>query len=147
MTKPGKRRARRHITKPAAPPLPDALWLLTVFDVPDRLGGLLNRLEFKPTRKNPAHWWRIFDPRQDKTAAEKVREKLRTTDLRSSWKAIPRELKAPDKAVIDAQIVKENRMARDALKLAIERRRQAERAACEEVNRRARDVVQRAKGD
>ncbi len=60
-------------------------WRLMVWDVPDRLGGLLSRLSFKPTKKNPAHWWRLFDPGRDKDVAERIRLELLAAGLRGSW--------------------------------------------------------------
>lgn len=146
----------------------DSVWLLMVFNVPDRLGGLLARLRFRATKKNRAHWWRIFDP--DKEAAEKVKAKLVAAGLHGKWKPVPRiagqkskpvrrlkrygkperQSKAPqhpDAAVTSVLIAQENRLGRDALKRAIERRRQAETAAQREVYRRADDALKRAKGE
>ena len=54
---------------------------------------------------------------------------------------------APDTEIINLQIAKENRLAADALKLAIEQRRQAEQAAQREANARAKQALLRAKGE
>lgn len=70
----------------AGKPLPTA-WRLVVFDVPDRLGGLLSRHGFRPTKKNPAHWWRLFDPARpaDKEFAERVRADVLAAGLKGKW--------------------------------------------------------------
>jgi hypothetical protein len=158
-----------------------SVWLLFVFQVPDRHGGLLTRLGFRQTKKNRAHWWRRFDPANpyDKPAAEEVRVKLAAAGLVGKWKEVPAELpaisagakksakrKKRDRLVkqqtppqvsaeiLTLQVAKENRLARDALKLAIEKRRQAEKRAQREAYqraevsaRRAAEAVQRANGD
>lgn len=73
----------------AAAPLPK-VWRLMVWDVPDRLGALMGRLGFRPTRKNHAHYWRIFDPNApaDKVFAERCRAELLAAGLKGSWQQI-----------------------------------------------------------
>ena len=63
-------------------------WRLIVFAVPDRLGGLVARLGFRPTKKNPNHWWRVFDPAKDKPVATKIRDELRAAGLVGKWSQV-----------------------------------------------------------
>ena len=66
------------------------VWRLMVWDVPDRLSGLLARLGFRQTKKNPAHWWRVFNPElaADKPFAEKCRAELQAAGLKGSWSQV-----------------------------------------------------------
>lgn len=68
----------------------EMVWRLMVWDVPDRLGGLLSRLGFRQTKKNAAHWWRIFDPSRpgDKAFAEKCKAELIDAGLKGSWSQV-----------------------------------------------------------
>lgn len=80
----------------AAAPVPK-VWRLMVWNVPDRLGGLLARLGFRATKKNPAHWWRMFDPAApaDKASAERCKAELQAAGLRGSWQEVDRKAIAP----------------------------------------------------
>ena len=71
----------------AAAPLPK-VWRLMVWDVPEGLNALLSRHRFKPTKKNPRNWWRIFDPAQDREAAEQIRAELLDAGLKGSWSKV-----------------------------------------------------------
>lgn len=74
-------------------------WRLMIFDVPDRLSGLLARLGFRATKKSPSHWWRVFDPATDKEAAEVARHDLLAAGLEGRWSRVeaPRPTgRAPD---------------------------------------------------
>lgn len=70
----------------------DRPWLLTLFDVPDRMGGLVGRLGFLPTKKNPNNWWRTFDPLKsgDREIAVSIRSQLLKAGIRGKWKQIER---------------------------------------------------------
>lgn len=59
-------------------------WRLVVFAVPDRLGGLLSRLGFQQTKKNPANWWRLYRVEQ-RSSAEMARQQLRQAGLQGRW--------------------------------------------------------------
>jgi hypothetical protein len=65
-------------------------YLLLLFDVPDRLGGLVSRLGFKQSKKIPTNWWRRFDPQRDgeRAKAEKIRDQLKKAGLRGKWRKI-----------------------------------------------------------
>lgn len=65
------------------------VWRLMVFGVPENLSGLMERLRFKPTKKNPRNWWRIFDAtdqieKQRETAKHTV-ELLKDAGLQPRW--------------------------------------------------------------
>lgn len=68
---------------------------LIVFDVPDRLGGLMERLRFRPTIKNPSHWYRLFNPALPGVhqEARRVLAHLNTAGLdRRKWAMVGHEL-------------------------------------------------------
>jgi hypothetical protein len=71
---------------------PEQIWMLTAFNVPDRLGGLVARYGFKPAQKNRTHWNKFFDP--DATGAHdlarRVLTDLRNAGLRYQWKSLPK---------------------------------------------------------
>ncbi len=98
----------------------DKMWRLMVFDVPDRFGGLLARHRFRPTQKNPNHWWRLFDPaRPDaRGKAEKVLADLKKAGLGSKWTKVDR---LQPGGIIDTRIVGPSRDPRT-------RRRQMDQA-------------------
>ena len=59
-----------------------------IFDAPDRHGGLLERLGFRPTKKNPAHWWRTYNPATDREAAQYARQELLQAGLKGKWSEV-----------------------------------------------------------
>lgn len=65
-------------------------WRLMVWTVPDRLSALLERHGFRPTKKNPSNWWRLFDPTrpEDKIFAEQVRTDLMAAGLKGKWSEV-----------------------------------------------------------
>lgn len=71
----------------AAQPYPK-VWRLMVFAVPASLGGLLVRHGFRAAKKNPANWWRTFDPAADKALAETVRADLLAAGLKGKWSEV-----------------------------------------------------------
>lgn len=73
----------------AAEPLP-LVWRLMVWNVPDNLHALLYRFGFRPARKNPQHWWRLFDPRReaDREFATRVRGELIAAGLKGKWQQV-----------------------------------------------------------
>ncbi len=76
------------------------VWRLMVFSVPESLGGLMERLRFKPTNKNPNTWWRTFDPRagldkQRQTAKHAV-ARLKDAGLSPRWDKVE-HIKHPHK--------------------------------------------------
>lgn len=80
----------------AAAPAPK-VWRLMVWDVPDRLGGLLSRLGFRPTKKNPDYWWRLFDPAApaDRMFAERGKAEILAAGLKGSWQQVEKRTFAP----------------------------------------------------
>lgn len=80
----------------AATPLSN-VWRLMVWDVPDRLGGLLSRHGFLPTKKNPKNWWRIFDPASptDKALAARCKAELTAAGLKGSWQEVKKKTFTP----------------------------------------------------
>lgn len=85
----------------AAKPVPP-VWRLMVWDVPDRFGGLLARLGFHATKKNPDNWWRIFDPATpadksfaERCRAERCRAEILALGLKGSWQQVERRVFAP----------------------------------------------------
>lgn len=103
-------------------------WLLVVFDVPDRHAALLGRLGFRPTKKNPANWWHIYNPKTDHDAADYAREQLRAAGLKGKW------LQVEDNR---GQVAQESREAS----------RQAKMLAERDTYRRAHNAVRRARGE
>lgn len=72
---------------------PAKVWRLMVFDVPSHLGGLLARLSFRATKKNPKHWWRTFDPEKPgaHAGARAVLEQLNEAGLaQRRWNEVRR---------------------------------------------------------
>ena len=148
----------------------DTVWLLMLFSVPDRHGGLVQRLGFKPTKKKRTNWWRTFDPkiRRAKDDARAVMVRIRSVSIGNKWIEVPRNgSRKPNPPrgnsphgsqrrtqtppistkIINLQIAQENRLARDALKIAREKRRQAELLAQTEIDRIARIAVRRSRGE
>ncbi len=76
---------------------PPKVWRLMVWDVPDRFGGLLSRLGFRATKKNPAHWWRLFDPAApaDRPFAERCKAEILAAGLKGSWQEVEKKIFAP----------------------------------------------------
>jgi hypothetical protein len=60
------------------------------FDVPDGLSALLNRLGFLRTKKNPAHWWRVFDPGKpgERDHAALCMKHLKEAGLARKWSEV-----------------------------------------------------------
>lgn len=72
------------------------VWRLMVFDVPSHLGGLLARLSFRATKKNPKHWWRTFDPEAPgaHAGARSVLEQLNEAGLaQRRWSEVDGEMR------------------------------------------------------
>lgn len=65
-------------------------WRLMAFNVPERHVSLMTRHLFRPTKKNPAHWWRLFDParRGDRDIAAAVLADFRTAAISSKWSEV-----------------------------------------------------------
>lgn len=65
-------------------------WRLMVFNAPASAGGLLARHGFKQTKKNPAHWWRLFDPALagERELAEQIRGDLLAAGLNGKWSLV-----------------------------------------------------------
>lgn len=139
------------------------VWLILAFPrKPQKHASFLQKLDMRPSRRQPNVFWRRFQI-EDQAAAEYLLSEIKGRHLRANMKRVEeyetrvrrsparssparRRSTAPSVEITSIQIAKENRLARDALKLAIEKRRQAERAASVEVNRRAKEVVQRITG-
>ena len=68
------------------------VWRLMIWDVRDANHSLLTRLGFRATKKNPASWWRIFDPAapHDREFAERCRVQIRGVGLKGSWQQVER---------------------------------------------------------
>lgn len=71
------------------------VWLLIAWDVPRDRQNYVYRIEFRPTRKNPDHWWRVFDPAQDaglaRSQAREAVAELRRLGLRYKWSEVERK--------------------------------------------------------
>lgn len=80
----------------AAQPAPK-VWRLMVWDVHDCFGGVLSRLGFRQTKKNPKNWWRIFDPAApaDKTFAERCKAVILAAGLKGSWQQVEHKIFTP----------------------------------------------------
>jgi hypothetical protein len=80
--------------------------LLLVWSVPDRLSALLQRHGFKPTKKNPQHWWRLFqpeleaDPLKLRETTKHILGHLRAAGLEFSWRQVPATERRPPKPTL-----------------------------------------------
>lgn len=148
-------------------------WLLIALDVPDRMGGLMTRLHFTPSKRTPGNWWMRFNPKAKgaKDLARHVIGELERARIRRIWRESNDEALQPQKLakraarelakqgrknrrrrgagtkIIALQVSQENRLAQDALKRARERRKQADQLAERQVNEHLREVLKRAKGE
>lgn len=75
--------------------LEETFWLLTVFNVPDRLTGLTARYSFRQSRKNPRNWWRAFRS-GERDLADEIRAHLLLAKLKGRWQRIDRMPGTPD---------------------------------------------------
>jgi hypothetical protein len=64
-----------------------SVWFLNVHKVPDRYGGLMTRLGFKPS-KYAGSWWALFDPSKPgaRAAASDTIAELKNAGLDFKWK-------------------------------------------------------------
>lgn len=60
-------------------------WRLMIFAAPDSLGGLLARHGFRRTKKNPNHWWRVFDASSERDEAAKIHALFGQAGLVGKW--------------------------------------------------------------
>lgn len=135
-------------------------WLVMVWDVPDRLGGMAARLGLRQSSKNPKNWWIKFDPANAgaKPLAEKVRAELLAAGLSGSWRQVEDDApkmrrpyhKRHTPASTYTPIIQGNdagRWKHEQERLAREHRKQAEQMAEREMNDHVRQVLRRAKGE
>jgi hypothetical protein len=133
-------------------------WLLIVYDGRGK-DHRLHRMGMRPSTKKAGQYVGFY------SLGAKVQLLRHIDELKSmGLRGIARQIEArepvrskqwprhktpagPSAEIISIQIAAENRIARDALKLAREHRRQAEQLAEREANQQAKRAIQRAKGD
>lgn len=124
--------------------------------------GLLHQLGLRPSKNDASQYLGFYALGAKPLMLRHIGE-IRAAGLHGVAKQIPQRratwsrpkaqrrpqaaAPSPDASIINLEIAKQNRLARDALKLATERRRQAEQAAEREANARARQAYLRAKGE
>lgn len=134
-------------------------WLLIVFDGRGH-DRLLHKIGMRPATKKAGQYVGFYSlgaEAQLRRHIQSLREVglhgiARKVEARPPTKTRAKpsrraQAAAPSGQIIMLQTAKENRLARDALKLAQEKRRQAERAAEAQVNRRAKEALLRSKGE